>query len=128
MKKTTLNKRKSKAVNKQHFKIIKHLLKNIPNNSLIFLDYRDILEIFTKKRLELVDAITKNKPESLQQLAKLTKRKKQAINRDLRILEKHEVIKLEKKGKTVIPRLNKKIILYQIKNHESEPIKKQVEA
>lgn len=111
---------------------IKQLLKNpesIPDNALIFLDYRDLLEIFTKKRLEIMNIISKNNLSSLQELVKITKRKKQAINRDLRILERHEVLKLEKKGKNVIPRINKKIILFQIQsNQEMINTKKLAEA
>lgn len=90
--------------------VVKETVK-VPDNALIFLDYEDLLEVFTKKRLELIRLIDKVKPDSLQKLAELTNRKKQAINRDLRILERHEILKLEKKGRKVMPKLNKKIIM-----------------
>ena len=97
---------------------IKNLIKgvvnetvSVPDNALVFLDYTDLLEVFTKKRLELIKLIDREKPNSLQDLVKLTDRKKQAINRDLRILETHEVVKFEKKGREVIPKLNKKVIM-----------------
>lgn len=86
----------------------------VPDNALIFLNYEDLLEIFTKKRLELIKLINRVKPKSLQQLADLTNRKKQAVNRDLKILERHEVLKLEKEGRNVIPKINKKLILFPL--------------
>lgn len=98
---------------------IKNIIKNaerIPDNALVFLDYKDLLEIITRKRLELIDLIARNNLSSLKELTKLTKRSKQAINRDLRILERHEILKFEKEGKNIIPRLNKEIFLFQVKN------------
>ena len=96
---------------------------DIPDNALVFLDYDDLLEVFTRKRLELVRLIDTAKPSSLQELAKLTRRKKQAINRDLRILERQEVLKLEKNGRNVVPKLNKKVIMIPL---SEEPISKKI--
>ena len=112
-------------ISKEELKVksdsIKNLIKDvvddtvkIPNDTLVFLNYDDLLEIFTKKRLELIKLIVNNKPKSLQELAEATKRKKQAVNRDLKILEKHEVLSLTKKGRNVIPQLNKQLILYPL--------------
>ena len=109
MKKDEL-KRKSRNIKNLIKGVVKETV-SVPDNALVFLDYNDLLEVFTKKRLELIKLIDKEKPKSLQELAKLTDRKKQAINRDLRILENHEVVKFEKKGRVVIPRLNKKMIM-----------------
>ena len=84
---------------------------DIPNNSIVFLSYKDLFEVLTKKRLELIDAIRDLAPNSAQALARAVHRKKQAVNRDLRYLERQEIIKLERRGRTVVPRLEKEIIL-----------------
>ena len=84
---------------------------DIPDNALVFLDYDDLLEVFTRKRLELIRMIEDARPNSLKELAKLTNRKKQSINRDLKILERQEVLRLERNGRNVIPRLNKRVIM-----------------
>ncbi len=86
----------------------------VPDSALIFLNHEDLLEVFTKKRLELVKLIKKIRPNSLNELADLTGRKKQAINRDLKILERHEVLTLYRNGRKVIPQINKKIILFPL--------------
>jgi len=83
---------------------------DIPNNSII-LDPDILVEIFTKKRLELIRFINQYSPKSMQELANLTKRKKQAVDRDLKILERHELIKLQKSGKNIIPKVEKKFLI-----------------
>ncbi len=83
---------------------------DIPNDSII-LDPDILIEIFTKKRLELIRFINQYSPKSMQELANLTNRKKQAVDRDLKILERHELIKLEKAGKTIIPKIEKKFLV-----------------
>jgi predicted transcriptional regulator len=83
---------------------------DIPDNAII-LDPDILVEIFTKKRLELIKFINKYSPNSLQELADLTKRKKQAVDRDLKILEKHELIKIQKSGKNIIPKVEKKFLV-----------------
>jgi predicted transcriptional regulator len=93
---------------------------DLPDNALVFLDTETALQIFTKKRLELVRLINAKKPCSAQELVKLTKRKKQAVNRDLKILEQHEIIRLEKKGRTVKPKIYRQAILFPLINLESK--------
>lgn len=83
---------------------------DIPNNALI-LDVDDLIDIFTKKRMELVEFINKYKPNSVQELANLTHRKKQAVDRDLKILEQHEILTMERKGRKVVPKVEKKILI-----------------
>ena len=83
---------------------------DIPDNSMI-IDPDTLVEIFTKKRLELIRFINQYPPKSMQELANLTKRKKQAVDRDLKILERHELIKLQKSGRNIIPKVEKKFLL-----------------
>ena len=52
---------------------------DVPYNALV-LDEASMTEIFTKKRLELIKLIEKTMPESVQELAITTNRKKQAVD------------------------------------------------
>ena len=86
---------------------------DLPNNAIIF-DPEILLEIFTRKRLELIQFINTCKPQSIQELAELTKRKKQAVFRDLKLLERNELVKLVKKGKTVTPTVERKMAVLRL--------------
>ena len=86
---------------------------NLPNNAIIF-DPETLKELFTKRRLELVQYINTYKPQSIQELADLTKRKKQAVYRDLKALEIHELVSLKKVGKNVIPRIERKMAIIDL--------------
>ncbi len=85
---------------------------DLPDNALLSLPESTVL--FTKKRLELMDIIRRKRPQSVQELALLTKRVKQAVTRDLRILQRFEVVRLEKKGRKVIPRIQRELIVLAI--------------
>jgi predicted transcriptional regulator len=87
---------------------------DIPNNSLVFLDAKTLIEVFTKRRAELLDYIQQYHPQSVQKLASIAKRKKQAVNRDLRMLESHKLVTLERKGRTATPRINHTYIIYDL--------------
>ena len=69
----------------------------------------------------------------MQELANLTNRKKQAVDRDLKILERHELIKLEKAGKTTIPKIEKKFLVlglteaYSLGNENINASKSEIE-
>lgn len=113
--KRKLSKQKLKNKAQTTKSIIKGIINekiDLPNNAVVF-DPEVLYDIFTRKRLELVQYINSCKPQSIQELAELTKRKKQAVFRDLKLLERNEWVKLVKKGKTVIPTVERKIgILY----------------
>lgn len=86
---------------------------NLPDNAIIF-DPEILMEIFTRKRLELIQYINSYKPQSILELAELTRRKKQAVFRDLKILERNELVKLVKKGKTVVPTVQRKMAILDL--------------
>ena len=67
--------------------------------------------IFTERRIELIKAITEKKPKSVNELAKLLKRHQEAISRDLKCLQSIGLIKIEPKGKSRVPLINKKLIV-----------------
>lgn len=86
---------------------------DLPDNAIIF-DPEILLEIFTRKRLELIQFINTCKPQSIQELAKITGRRKQAVFRDLKLLERNELVKLAKKGKTVTPTVERKMAILNL--------------
>lgn len=115
--KSRLTKKSLEKKSKEIRNLIKGIVNgtiDIPDNSMIFLDSSDLIEIFTKKRMELVRLINQFHPKSIQTLANLTERKKQAVYRDLKILENHEIIKLEKNGRTVSPKIEKKFLMLDL--------------
>src|SRR3989338_9229160 len=90
---------------------------DLPDNAILALP--ESTTIFTKKRLELIEAIKVHHPQSVQELAKITKRPKQAITRDLKILERFEIVKLEKKGRTSLPTVEREVIVLAIPHRNS---------
>lgn len=97
---------------------------DIPDNALITLS--DATTIFTKKRLELIETIKSRHPQSVQELAKMTKRVKQAVTRDLKILERFEIIRLEKKGRNAIPLVEREIVVLSLPRNDSFLLEKKV--
>jgi|GEM_PF-7024371 predicted transcriptional regulator len=88
---------------------------DIPNNAII-MDPEILARIIPKRRMELLRFIKKYKPKSVQQLADLTGRKKQAVNRDLKYLEQYDIVKLEKHGRTVTPQVRRCIVILDFSN------------
>jgi predicted transcriptional regulator len=67
--------------------------------------------VFSERRIELIKAIIQKRPKSVNDLVKSLKRHQEAISRDLKCLENIGVIKVEARGKTRVPTVNKKLIL-----------------
>ena len=93
---------------------------DLPDKSFISLDFEATLNIFTKKRMEIIDCINKYNPRSVQDLAEITKRMKQAVDRDLTILERYEIVELKKEGRTVIPTVKREVILFNLKKPQEK--------
>ena len=87
---------------------------DLPNDTLI-LEPEVLLEVFTARRIELIQYINSCKPQSINELAELVGRKKQAVFRDLKTLERNELVTLTKKGKNVIPQVKQKLAVLNIK-------------
>lgn len=110
-------KRKAEDINNLIEDIVNEKL-DLPNKALICLDFGATLDIFTKKKLEIIDCINRYNPKSVQQLANLTKRMKQAVDRDLKILERYEIVELMREGRNVIPRVKREVILFNLKGQK----------
>ncbi len=85
---------------------------DLPDNAIIALP--ESISIFTKKRLELIEVIKMRRPKSVQELARITRRAKQAVTRDLKILERFEIVRLEKKGRNSRPLVEREVVVLSI--------------
>ncbi|MCS7386564.1 MAG: ArsR family transcriptional regulator [archaeon GB-1867-005] len=63
-----------------------------------------LMKIFTEKKIRILMEIARG-VESISDLARKVGRDVTNVYRDLKILEKHKIVKLEKAGKRVIPRI-----------------------
>ena len=84
----------------------------IEESQVVFVMEKDELTtIITKKRLELLDVIVKKHPATVKELAKQVRRETSAVDRDLKILERYRLVKLERRGREVTPKVAKKAIV-----------------
>ncbi len=100
----------SKKLNELNRAIVEERI-DIPDNAIVFLDPALAVEMLTRRRVELLSMLKQHHPKTVQELAILSKRKKQAVSRDLQFLEKHNIIALEKQGREVRPKLEKKVMV-----------------
>ena len=83
----------------------------MPDNMIFAKDYATLHKILTEKRLELIDAIKEHPKENIDSLSKILKRKREAISRDLRILQSMGIINMKTIGKNRIPFIQKQYIV-----------------
>ena len=108
-----------KNITDRKFEAVKNLLDaeikgeiDLPGKTVIFtLTDKELTSLITKKRLELIRIIDKKKPQTIQQLANYTHRKLPAVDRDIKLLMKHDIIKTKRTKKGMQPILNKEIII-----------------
>lgn len=86
---------------------------DIPDDSII-ISPRILLQIISDKKIDLIEFIKNMDPKSSQEIAIATKRKKQAVSRDLKVLEKAGILELKKEGRNIIPKMKKKYLLVAI--------------
>ena len=84
----------------------------VEESQIVFvMEREELTRIITKKRLELLDIINKQHPNTVKELAMRVKREDSAVDRDLKILEQYGLVKLERKGREVTPIILKKAIV-----------------
>lgn len=93
---------------------------DIPDKALIVPDAKTLIKVFTKKRMELIDKINKYQPQSVQELADITKRKKQAVDEDLKILKHYNIIELVEEGRKTVPIVVREVIVLNFKKPKRE--------
>lgn len=92
-------------------KVFKNPNKYPDEGVLLSLSDEEITQVFTKKRLELIRLIENKKPKNASKLSELAQRRLSAVLRDLELLEKSHIVELEKKGKNIVPRVTKEILI-----------------
>ena len=80
----------------------------------ISLTNKEITEIFTPKRTELIHLIKKKQPITVSKLAKLTRRNVMGVIRDTSILKKSHIVSSEKRGKEVILTIKQDFLIIPI--------------
>lgn len=84
----------------------------LPSKLVIFaLTNEEITEIMTKRRLEVLRLIKNLKPKTVKELAQKSGRLIEAVDRDLRILKKYELVKLVRHKNGVMPVIDKEAIV-----------------
>lgn len=68
-----------------------------------FTSMKSMAEVLSDKNRALLHVIAEIKPESLQDLAKLTDRQPSNLSRTLKTLENYGFVELQKKDKKIIP-------------------------
>lgn len=83
-----------------------------PDKAIILpLEKEKVTKIFTKKRMEIIKVVRKNKELSVTEIAKITKRELSAVTRDLKILADSGVVQLNKQGRIVKATVTAKILI-----------------
>ncbi len=85
---------------------------DLPEKTILFtLSDQELTTLMTKKRLELIRVIGERHPKSIQQLADFVNRKLPAVDRDLKILIRNDIIKTQRGKQGVQPTLNKTMLI-----------------
>jgi predicted transcriptional regulator len=61
--------------------------------------------VLSKRNCELLNMIAQTRPASLQELVDRTGRRKSNLSRTLKTMERHGLVRLERIGRTVAPRV-----------------------
>lgn len=64
---------------------------------------QEIRKLLTEKRLELINTVMNEKPESITQLAEKLDRDRKEVHQDLKLLEKNKIIFFKKQGRKKKP-------------------------
>lgn len=85
---------------------------DLPKRVVVYtLTDKEISSLITKERLRLIKTISKYNPKSIKELAEILKRKIPAVDRDVNLLIKHEILSTKKSKKGVQPILAKDAII-----------------
>ena len=78
---------------------------------ILELNQETLSRIFTPARIELIRAIKKYQPNTVNILCKIVKRGKESVSRDLKILENYGILDMIRSGKTKKPVYAKEAII-----------------
>ncbi len=75
----------------------------------------DFLEIFTRKRIQLIREIMNQEPKSIRDLAIKVERDIKNVFEDLRLLHNFNIIDFEVRGRCKVPVVRKKMIIFRLR-------------
>ncbi len=85
---------------------------DLPRKTVMFaLTDEELTSLITKKRLELIRILGEKKPGTIQELADYVNRKLPAVDRDIKLLVKHDIVKTRRVKRGVQPMLNKSVLI-----------------
>jgi len=70
----------------------------VEHAGISFESIEGLRNVLTKRRLELLSAIRRRKPNSIYELSKILKRDLKSINTDLKVLKDNDFVELKKAG------------------------------
>ena len=86
-----------------------------PDKLIVFaLDDDELSRIFTRERLKILRVLSEKPMASIMELSKHLQRDVAAVHRDLILLQKSRLVKLEKKGQRVKPFIDKEGVFLQL--------------
>lgn len=85
----------------------------ISPDKVLIIDMKTMEKIATPSRVALMEAIRKNSPESVNELAKIVKRPQESVSRDLTILNNYGILEFVRSGKKRKPVVEKEILAVQ---------------
>lgn len=71
----------------------------------------NFFEIFTEKRIEMLKKLQKSEFDSIRQFADMLQRDVKNVHNDLCLLQKHNLIGFERRGRAKIPKLLTKTVI-----------------
>ena len=83
---------------------------------------KSLSQVLSIENQNLLKLILENKPESLAELEKLSKRKKSNLSRTLKTLEKYGIVELPKKEGKLIPKVKATDFKVEFGLHYSKPV------
>jgi len=76
--------------------------KKLPRNNIIYVDsVNDLQTLFAPKKIELMRLIKEKQNTSIKDIARKLKRKREAVSRDIHLLQSYGLIQLIRKGNKV---------------------------
>jgi len=100
------------AAIKAYLNAVWHDPKSYPDGGLLLsLSDEEIARVFTKERLRLIRLIQGKNPRNATELSNLARRRLSAVMRDLGLLEHFHIVALQKKGKNIVPKIEKEILI-----------------
>lgn len=82
-------------------------------NDILVLDLEGASQLLTDNRIEMMDVIEEQEPESIRDLARKVDRNVNAVMRDLKVLYENDVVMFEEEKNRKIPRMRHERVIVE---------------